>query len=104
MHHTIHCVATSENPDGTVNAVAGPSGEVDVLTLYPGQTAGIVDSIAGPMGVTFSNLAVAPGDTIAVTGALGDIPDYQIGMFFTVTDGGRAFFANAGHLAAVWPD
>lgn len=102
-HHTVHCIAIEDNGDGTVDAVAGLNGEVDVLTVYPGQTVGLIDSIAGPMGVTFSNIAVSPGDTIAVTGALGDIPDYQIGMFFTVSDGGRAFFPNAGHLAAVWP-
>jgi hypothetical protein len=98
-HHSCYCIALADNGDGTVNAVSSVDGDIDVLTVPPGKTALIVDSIAGPMGLTFTNLTPAGGDTIAVTGPLGEIPDWQVGLFFSVDDNGRAYFTCAGHLA-----
>lgn len=104
MNHNVFCIAQADNGDGTVKAFTDASGNTDTVTVDIDFPAAVVETISGPMGLTFSSppeLAtnLGPGDTITVVGGLGEIPDWQIGMFFVVSRDGRAYYPNAGHLA-----
>lgn len=98
-NHNIFCIGFgTANPD-EVEAASSISGGTDLVTVPPGETAGLISAISDAMGITFSNLSPAPGDTVSVVGPVGQIPDYQLGMFLVAASDGRCYFPNAGHLA-----
>ena len=92
-------VITLAKTDTTADAVTDPSGTVDTIDITADDVVALVSSTGPVLGVALSGVAVEPGDTIVVTGAVGRIPDYQVGMSLTVDDTGVAHLVNAGAIA-----
>ena len=115
MHHIVTAIGTEALDPLSIVAPSSLSGDTDLITVEEGQTVAVVNSIGDymalaltfktvdPDGWTINGSQPEPGDTVAVIGAVGSIPDYQRGMFLTVDADGVAHFVNAGHLAENYP-
>ena len=113
MHHTITAIGSETGADNTIAAPSGLTG-TDLITIPDGGIVASINSVgdfmalaltlkvAGPTGFTPTGDQLEPGDTIAVIGSVGSIPDYQRGGFLTVDADRLAHFPNAGHLAAAF--
>jgi hypothetical protein len=97
--HNITVIATAKT-DTTASAVTGPDGGVDVIDITEADTVAVVTAVGDVLGVKLDGIdGIEAGDTIVVTGSVGRIPDYQVGMALTVDVDGWAHLVNAGAIA-----
>ena len=96
--HNITVIAAAKT-DTTADAVTGPEGGTDVVTVTADDVVAVVTEVGPVLGVKLSGIDANSGDTIFVTGSVGRIPDYQVGAVLTVDVDGWAHFVNAGAIA-----